>query len=271
MRIAVFFTPPAKHRLTVAAARWLLRDAFQGVRFEPESDDGFSQEELEVLTAEPRRYGFHATMKAPFRLAEGATLADAEAALADFCRDAIACPLPSLRLAMLGPFFALVPDPAAKAVDELAARVVRAFEPLRAPLDAAELNRRRRGGLTLSEEANMAAWGYPYVFDEFRFHMTLTGPVPAERQPEMEALLHRRFDRTLARGDDRFARAFRRGRAGGRLQGSCRAPARRRRANSYLTSRSVGRTAGSPLCRSFSMISTRREPPAATTPSLAIM
>ena len=161
MRVAVFFTPPANHPLTMAAARWLMRDAFTGEEFEPEADHAFSAEELQALTAEPRRYGFHATMKAPFRLAEGATLADAEAVLADFCRDAVACPLPSLRVAMLGPFFALVPDPAAKAVNDLAARVVRAFEPLRAPLDAAELERRRRGGLTRGRRPTWQPGGTP--------------------------------------------------------------------------------------------------------------
>jgi putative phosphonate metabolism protein len=197
VRIAIFFTPPAKHRLTVAAARWLMRDAFQGVSFDAEADDVFGPEELRALTAEPRRYGFHATMKPPFRLAEGVSLADAEALLADFCRDVIACPLPSLRIATLGPFFALVPDPAPKEVDDLAARVVEAFEPLRAPLHQAELDRRRRVGLTPAQEAMLTAWGYPYVFDEFRFHMTLTGPVPAERQVEMADLLHRRFDHLL--------------------------------------------------------------------------
>src|SRR5258708_6176205 len=78
MRVAVFFTPPAKHRLTREAARWLMRDAFTDSRFDADGDGAFDVAELEALTAEPRRYGFHATMKAPFRLIEGAGLEDAE-------------------------------------------------------------------------------------------------------------------------------------------------------------------------------------------------
>ena len=194
MRVAVFFTPPAKHRLTLAAARWLMRDPFTGAGFATEADDGFDAVALQALTAEPRRYGFHATMKAPFRLVEGASLADAEALLADFCRDALPCPLPVLGIATLGPFFALVPDATTKEVNDLAALVVKAFEPLRAPLDPAELARRRRGGLTAEQDAKLLSWGYPYVFDEFRFHMTLTGPVPLAQQPAMAALLRQRFD-----------------------------------------------------------------------------
>jgi len=193
VRVAVFFTPPANHPLTVTAARWLLRDAFRGESFAAMAGGGFDGEALTALTAEPRRYGFHATMKAPFRLVGGASLADAEALLADFCREAQPCSLPMPRIATLGPFFALVPGAPAGEVDDLAARVVKAFDPLRAPPGAAELDRRRRAGLTLAQEANLTAWGYPYVFNEFRFHMTLTGPVPIEQQPAMAALLDQRF------------------------------------------------------------------------------
>ena len=194
VRVAVFFTPPAHHPLTATAANWLMRDAFSGESFAAMAGDGFDAEALTVLTAEPRRYGFHATMKPPFRLAGGTSLADAETLLAEFCREALPCSLPMPRIATLGPFFALVPGAPAGEVDDLAARVVKAFDPLRAPPDAAELERRRRSGLTPSQEANLSAWGYPYVLNEFRFHMTLTGPVPIEQQPAMAELLRRRFE-----------------------------------------------------------------------------
>jgi putative phosphonate metabolism protein len=197
MRAAIYFTPPAEHPLTVAAARWLLRDPFTDDRFAATADGAFDADALTQLTAEPRRYGFHATMKAPFRLADGAGPADAERLLAEFCRATTPCILPPLRIAALGPFFALVPEAPAAEIEDLAARVVKAFEPLRAPLDAAELARRRRAGLTASQEAKLVAWGYPYVFDEFRFHMTLTGPVPIEQQPAMLDLLERRFGSLL--------------------------------------------------------------------------
>ncbi len=193
MRVAVFFTPPPAHPLTAAAARWLMRDAFTGRRFAPEPAPGVDGAALQALTAEPRRYGFHATMKAPFRLAAGKELADAEALLAGFCAQATPAGLPPLRLALLGPFFALVPSAPATAANALAARVVAAFEPLRAPLDEAELARRRRAGLTPAQEAHLAAWGYPYVLDEFRFHMTLTGPVAGGDRETVARLLEERL------------------------------------------------------------------------------
>jgi putative phosphonate metabolism protein len=193
MRVAVFFTPPAHHQLTAAAARWLGRDPFTGETFPAVAEGALDAEALAALTAEPRRYGFHATMKAPFRLVDGTDLAEAEALLADFCRDAAPCSLPMPRIGALGPFFALVPGVPAPEIDELAACVVKAFDPLRAPPAPAELARRRRAGLTPSQEANLAAWGYPYVLNEFQFHMTLTGPVPVGQQPAMAELLHVRF------------------------------------------------------------------------------
>jgi hypothetical protein len=37
--------------------------------------------------------------------------------------------------------------------------------------------------------ANLARWGYPWVFDRFRFHMTLTGALPpAEAAAVLAAL-----------------------------------------------------------------------------------
>ncbi len=47
--------------------------------------------------------------------------------------------------------------------------------------------------MTERQRNYLAVWGYPYVFEEFRFHMTLTGPVPESRQDEIATLLTARF------------------------------------------------------------------------------
>ena len=194
MRAAIFFTPAADHRLTRAAAAWLMRDAFAGVALPPVEDPALTGDEIRALTAEPRRYGFHATIKAPFRLAEGVTLDGLETALAEFCRATSAGAIPAVKVGQLGPFFAIVPAGQSDFVDALQAKVVAVFDRFRAPPSEAELARRRQTPLTAAQEANLARWGYPYVMEEFRFHMTLTGPVPAGRQPEIGAVLRRRFD-----------------------------------------------------------------------------
>ncbi|WP_210103922.1 DUF1045 domain-containing protein [Neorhizobium galegae] len=194
MRYAVYFTPPQDDPLTRAAVAWLGRDAFAGPAMTPPSDAGMALSDWEALTADPRRYGFHATLKAPFTLAEGCSPADLEAAFERFCAQAAPVVIPKLVLAQLGPFFALVPEiGSSESVDNLCAAVVEAFEPFRAALSPEDIARRRPERLTERQRAHLDRWGYPYVFDEFRFHMTLTGPVAEADQPRMRDLLTERF------------------------------------------------------------------------------
>ena len=49
-----------------------------------------------------------------------------------------------------------------------------AFDQFRRPAEASELARRRSAGLSERQDALLVRFGYPYVLDEFRFHMTLT-------------------------------------------------------------------------------------------------
>jgi hypothetical protein len=102
-------------------------------------------------------------------------------------------------LLRLGDFFALGPRQRIPELDRLADRVVVACQPLRAPLDDSELARRRAAGLTPQQDAYLVAWGYPYVFEAFRFHMTLTGPVPETDAPPIDALLRQRFASFIGR------------------------------------------------------------------------
>jgi putative phosphonate metabolism protein len=198
MRAAVYFSPPADHPLTVAAGRWLGRDATTGEALQQPLIDGFDPAEFAALTAEPRRYGFHATMKPPFRLAAGTTLADVETAMPVFCRGLAPILMRGLRLERLGAFFALTPVGPEKAINALAADVVQFFDRFRAPPSSEEIERRRPDRLTTRQREYLQRWGYPYVLDEFRFHMTLTGPVPTERQERMARALSDAFGGFLA-------------------------------------------------------------------------
>lgn len=186
-RYAIYFTPPAAHPLTRAAVAWLGRDAFAPAGAPPPDarTPGF--------LADPRRYGFHATLKAPFRLGEGATEADLRAALGAFAAGTPACPLGRLRVAPLGSFLALMPDHLPPALLDFASRIVMDFDRFRAPSTAAELARRRQAPLDARESALLEQWGYPYVLDRFRFHMSLTGRVGADLRPALLARLEARF------------------------------------------------------------------------------
>jgi putative phosphonate metabolism protein len=145
-----------------------------------------------ALTEEPRRYGFHATLKAPFSLAEGLAEDDLLGAAAGFAQARAAFAMPRLHVAQLGGFIALVASQPSPDLNALAGDCVRDFEPLRAPLGAADLARRLKTPLSERQTANLHAWGYPHVFADFRFHMTLSGPLPAALQaPALAALAER--------------------------------------------------------------------------------
>ena len=192
MRYALYFTPPKADPLTALAALWLGRDAFSNEIFSDKAIGAVPQNHAEI-TADPRRYGFHATLKAPFELASSVTERDLLDVAADFAARTPAFTIPELVLGQLGQFFALVPGAVYPTLQDFAARVVKTFEPLRAALSQADIARRNPEGLTEAERANLLRWGYPYVNDEFRFHMTLTGKVAAEQQAGIHDLLRDRF------------------------------------------------------------------------------
>jgi putative phosphonate metabolism protein len=196
MRYAIYFTPPAEDPLTAMAEQWLGRSAFDGKELTLPSVEGLLHSSVAALTAEPRRYGFHATMKAPFRLAEGMNEADLATALADFC-SARSPVVQKMKVARLGTFFAIVADGPSPELDQLANEIVEVFEPFRARLTREEFERRNPEKLTPSQLRNLERWGYPHVFEDFRFHMTLTGSVPENEADMMEGALEAIFNPLL--------------------------------------------------------------------------
>ncbi len=193
MRFALYFTPPADEPLTRRAARWLGRDAFANTILSLSSVESLNTAERKNLVRDPARYGFHATLKAPFALAEGKDEAGLLEAARDFADAWPAFAIPRLVLGQLGPFFALVPDGLYQPLQDFAAETVRRFEPFRAALSEADIARRKPERLSPAERENLTRWGYPYVFDEFRFHMTLTGPVEPSRQETVRRHLDAEF------------------------------------------------------------------------------
>ena len=180
-RYAIYFAPKAGTPLAEFGARWL-----------NPRDRGEALLDLALqrrITATARRYGFHATLKAPFRLAEDRTPAELQEALAHFAANQSVPAAPPLALRQLSGFLALVPSAAAPELAVLAQACVEAFEPFRAPPAEAELARRRAAGLTPRQDANLLSWGYPYVAEDFRFHMTLTQRLAGEELSRVESAL----------------------------------------------------------------------------------
>jgi putative phosphonate metabolism protein len=171
-RYAVYYAPEPGP-LAEAAARWLGWDPALGCAV-MQPDLGL---DLVRLTAEPRKYGFHGTIKPPFRLAEGHDLASLSAAVEAVAQSLPAVRFDGLQMVALAGFLALVPTGDTGRLCNLAGEVVARLDRLRAPLTAAEVARRRPERLTERQRALLNQYGYPYVMEEFRFHLTLSGPV----------------------------------------------------------------------------------------------
>jgi len=188
-RYAIYYAPPADSPLWAFGCRWLGRDPESGTDYPVEALPGFDASWLAALTAMPRHYGFHATLKPPFALAADRDGVQLQAVLTAFAAAQPPVVAPPLELAELDGFLALRPAGPATALEALAAECVRHFDRFRAPPAAAELAQRRRHGLTPRQEALLAAWGYPYVLEEFRFHLTLTGRLEESSRGHLRALL----------------------------------------------------------------------------------
>ncbi|QRM56373.1 DUF1045 domain-containing protein [Sinorhizobium sp. BG8] len=189
MRYAIYFTPPVHHPLSVAAAAWLGRNAFSGELVDAPPLRGLTVQELAYYTALPRRYGFHASLKAPFRLAEGMTEAMLLKELMLFAGAMEPFHLAPMEIVRCGDSYGLAPALPDSSMSLLAAKVVQTFDAFRAPLSEAEIERRDPDSLTAPQFANLHRWGDPHVMDEYRFQMSLTGTVgPSDGARVVQAL-----------------------------------------------------------------------------------
>lgn len=167
-RYAIYYVPPAGD-FAQAGAAWLGWDVARGCAV-PQPDASLAD-----ITADPRKYGFHATIKAPFRLADPVTFDDLLTAFTALAAETPAVILSGLHMVDLEGFLALIPTNSSPALQDMAAQIVRGLDRFRAPLNPAELARRRPETLTPRGRALLETYGYPHVLEQFQFHMTLTG------------------------------------------------------------------------------------------------
>ncbi|ACU88943.1 DUF1045 domain-containing protein [Desulfomicrobium baculatum] len=199
-RYAIYFAPSEGSELESVCSAILGRCARTGAALKQPSIPGIEPARLAELTASPRHYGLHATLKPPFFLAEShdeTELLENTAMIASRMRS---FDLPGLELARIGSFLALTPTAPCPELEDLARICVTVPDPFRRPPHPEELARRRAKGLTPNQERLLGLWGYPYVLEEMRFHLTLTGSIhdPGERErlhtaliPLLAPVLHR--------------------------------------------------------------------------------
>lgn len=197
-RYAIYYAAPRDSALDRFGAELIGYDAWRGDELAVPAGVADTMPDWQALTSDPRKYGFHATLKAPFALAAGRSESELITVCGAFAGSArrIAAITPVVRA--IGDFVALVPDEPSAALDTLAQDCVETFDGFRAPLTAEDRARRNPAALTPRQLAHLDRWGYPHVGDDFRFHMTLTGRIPLERRAAIVAMLRDRFAASAA-------------------------------------------------------------------------
>lgn len=181
MRYAIYFTPAPQSLLHQRGSALLGYDCYSGIRTPPEGPAGIPAAELAASIQEAWKYGFHATIKPPFSLRSGTGAGQLQARLADWAADTAPVHIGAVRVAGPGDFVALEPETPSLALQMFAAETVAWFDDFRAPLTPADLARRPPDSLPPRQRALQQRWGYPYVFEAFRFHMTLSDALPNDR------------------------------------------------------------------------------------------
>lgn len=193
-RVAVYYAPEADDPLWAAGNRWLGRDPETGTTLA--GPDGIG---IPKLTDEPAGYGLHATLKPPMRLAPGTRYEDFAAAVCELAEGLTAFPLPALAVQNLDGFLALREQAPSPELQALADSAVASLDGFRQQPEAEELARRRRHGLSEAEEAMLERWGYPYVFQLWRFHITLSRRLTEDEMARARPIAEAYFAPALAR------------------------------------------------------------------------
>jgi len=189
-RYAIYYAPTPDSALDRFGAQILGYDAYGGDDLP--FPDGVTPDWRE-LTQDPRKYGFHATLKAPMALADGKTEVQLTAACEVFAAKERRIPIIAPIVDSISGFIAVIPSRPSEEVLQLATDATRDFDAFRAPLTPEDRARRNPDKLTPRQRDNLDRWGYPYVMEEFRFHMTLTGRLGAERREPIVGWLRDRF------------------------------------------------------------------------------
>ncbi|MDX2266124.1 MAG: DUF1045 domain-containing protein [Hyphomicrobiales bacterium] len=187
-RYAIYWAPPRGSGLAEFGRAWLGSDAEAGAYTLTREHFGLPYALSQRAVASPRRYCLHATMKAPFRLAPGRDESELRAAMAAFASRRRRFAAGPLKLHAYGDYLTLLPETPLADLDWLAAECVVAFDAFRAPLNDADRARRPRD-LPAHQAALLGQFGYPYVLSEFRFHVTLAGPLPTAELSEVRDAL----------------------------------------------------------------------------------
>ena len=188
-RYAVYFCPAPDTNWGVAGAQWLGRCAVTGKKDQQLQLPGIDPELFSSLTSHPKRYGWHATLKAPFKLVPEHDVGDLLLKMHQLAKSLKPFDLPRLGVSTTGGFLSLRPTEISVQLNDAAAMCVRDLQSFALPLTADDLIRRRKAKLTPEQDKLLVEWGYPWVLDQFNFHFSLTGSLQSIDEPKQQKLM----------------------------------------------------------------------------------
>ena len=178
-RFAIYYVPPESNYLTRFAASWFGWDVYQGIKVNYPVFCNLTHD-IEEVTGAPSKYGFHGTLKAPFCLAPDRTIDELRLSLSTLTRYTKKFEIPSICLRIMSGFIAIVPTVQNEKINFLAKKCLEDLDTFRKAETLENLNKRRASGLSASEKHHLLKWGYPYVLDDFHFHLTMTSKLPSK-------------------------------------------------------------------------------------------
>lgn len=200
-RYAIYFTFSPQDSLYRKATHWLGHCVYNSETTNKNISDSTQIPDhllpLRQSVTQAAKYGFHATLKPPFRLNISTSLKQMKSRLNSFSSTTSAFYCSPLEVRVIGNFIALVPLYVCQKLDYLARKCVQVFEPYRAALNEVDMRKRFQAGLSSNQIKLLSLWGYPYVLDEFRFHMTLTDNLSNEALPFARQMLGQYFSSEL--------------------------------------------------------------------------
>ncbi|HAN64658.1 MAG TPA: hypothetical protein DCQ79_12545 [Rhizobiales bacterium] len=178
-RYAIYFTPQPGTALAAFGRSWFGR-ANDGITLQAFSDAGLSGTSFAKIAAAPGRYtGLHALFRAPFALRDGMGPEALKSRLITFAARRKPVETGPLTLSRAGRFLVLRPVEATPALEWLAAQCVGAFEDFAAPPSDTEREEHASPHLSDYQRLLLESFGDPFVLSEYRFAITLTGPLDA--------------------------------------------------------------------------------------------
>ena len=196
-RYAIYFSPYPDTFLDKVGSRWLGWNPKKGKITNHSKIKNPKFVDLKSITEKARIYGLHGTLKAPFVLKEKYSYKDLISDVELISKRHRKFIIRNLVLKKLGSFYALVPERSTKALKSLADDCVSSLDKFRKPPSSTELEKRRSNGLDFQEEVNLKKWGYPYVFNKYKFHITLTGEIRLGEEKNIRETIELNFQKVI--------------------------------------------------------------------------